>query len=77
MRNGTMRSKESAGVASSRAAPAMPPSAAATASRRRRGPWPISSGRDAVTEPTLLHTRATVFVTLALTGSRPVASTAG
>ena len=36
-----------------------------------------SSGRDADTDPTLLHTRATVLVTFAVTGSSPVASTAG
>ena len=44
---------------------------------RDRRAWPRSSGRDALTEPTLLRTRATVLVMLAVTGGRPVASSAG
>src|SRR4051812_6032536 len=57
--------------------PANPPSTAATASRLSRRPWPASSGREALTEPTLLSTSATVLVTLAVTGGMPAASSAG
>jgi len=46
-------------------------------SRTTRDPWPRSSGPEALTEPTPLSTRATVLVTLAATGGRPAASSAG
>ena len=36
-------------------------------------PGRASSGREALTEPTLLSTSATVLVTLAVTGGRPIA----
>ena len=77
IRNGTSFSKASDGVRSSRTAPTTPPSTAAAASGTSRRPWPRSSGREALTEPTLLSTRATVLVMLAVTGGRPVASSAG
>ena len=38
---------------------------------------PRNSGLEPVIEPALEQTRATVFVTLALTGGRPAASSAG
>ena len=49
----------------------------AGARRRTRPHWVASSGRDPVTEPTLLNTSATVFVTFAVTGASPTASSAG
>jgi hypothetical protein len=75
--HGTIRSKASDGVSSSRAAPAAPPRTAPAESRSSRRPWPRSSGPEALTEPTPLSTSATVLVTLAVTGGRPVASSAG
>ena len=75
--HGTIRSNESAGVSRSRA----PPVAAAQHARGPETPDPGTLadelGPDAVTEPTLLHTRATVLVTFAVTGPRPTARRAG
>ena len=75
--HGAIRSKVSDGVSSSRPAPRLPPSRAATASSRTRSAWPSSSAREPSVDPTLEKTSATVFVTLAATGPRPTASSAG
>ena len=55
----------------SRTAPITPPTAATGAMRLSHGPWPSSSGREPSTDPMPLNTKATVFVTLAVTGGRP------
>ena len=75
--SGTSFSNPSAGVDSNSAAPTAPPSMATGASLFSRGAWPFNSGRDPSTEPTPVNTRATVLVTFAVTGGRPMASNAG
>ena len=50
---------------------------ATTPSWRIRPRCPRNSGREPATDPTLLKTNATVFVTFAVTGARPTASSAG
>ena len=74
---GTIFSKPSAGVDSSNAAPTRPPIAATGDSFFSRGACPTSSGREPSRDPTPVKTSATVFVTFALTGARPTASSAG
>ena len=76
-RNGTIFSNDSDGVASSRMAPTVPPASAAQARGRTRRDWPASSGRDPATEPMVAKIKATLLVTLAVTGASPTASSAG
>jgi hypothetical protein len=54
-----------------------PPSTPVRTNQRSSNQWPSSSGREALIEPTPLNTRATVFVTLALIGPSPIASSTG
>ena len=74
---GTTTPKALAGASSSTAAPAAPPSAVITPSRTTRSRWPASSGRDPSTEPAPVSTSDIVLVTLADSGGRPSASSAG
>ena len=75
--HGVSRSNVSGEVTSSRAAPAAPPATAATPSRTTDAPWPCSSTREPSIDPAVLEVSATVLVTFASTGGRPVASSAG
>jgi hypothetical protein len=72
-----MRSNAPGGVSRRSTAPAAPPRTAASASGSSRRPWPLSSGREALTEPTVVSTSDTVLVMFAVTGGMPVASRAG
>ena len=54
-----------------------PPTAATGAIRLSHGPWPSSSGGEPSTDPMPLNTKATVLVTLAVTGGSPTNSRAG
>jgi hypothetical protein len=75
--HGTIFSNTPDGPTSSNTPPTTPPATATALSRRTRSAWPVSSGREPATDPTLLKTRATVLVTLAVTGPSPTASSAG
>src|SRR5690242_6516755 len=66
-----------AGVSSSTAAPAAPPSAVTIPSRITRRPCPASSGFEPRTELAPVSTSETVLVMFALSGGTPSASSAG
>ena len=74
---GTTAVKVLAGVSSSTAAPAAPPSAVTIPSRITRRPCPASSGFEPRTDPAPVSTSETVLVMFALSGGTPSASSAG
>src|SRR4029077_3813637 len=66
-----------AGVSSSTAAPAAPPSAVTIPRRITRRPCPARSGFESRTDPAPVSTSETVLVMFALSGGTPSASSAG
>ncbi len=74
---GTTTTKVLAGVSSSTAAPAAPPSAVTAPILITRRPCPVSSGFEPITDPAPVSTSETVLVMFALSGGTPSASSAG
>ena len=77
MSQGTARSNALSGAKSKIAAPTAPPAADTQASLTTTRPWPANSGREPAAAPTAVNTKATVFVTFAVSGGSPTASRAG
>src|SRR5215218_792718 len=75
--SGTSCSNTRAGVDSSSAAPAAPPTAVMSARRRSRSACPASSVREKLAALREYRTRATVLVTFAVSAGSPTASSAG
>ena len=77
IRRGTTTVKVLAGVSSSTAAPAAPPSAVTAPILITRRPCPVSSGFEPITDPAPVSTSETVLVMFALSGGTPSARSAG